>query len=123
MKYVRLVLGLLLIACFTGCDSGVRDLDFINKQFQVTYNLDSTRTIDSTKLAAFRNSKAIYNFSEGGKGTTHIQMGMVSNEIPFTWRIKNDSLSINKAVYFARKQDKGFVLTNDSVKLVLSQQP
>lgn len=123
MTYLLRVLCPLSITFFTGCNSGVRDLDFINKQFQATYNLDSTRTIDSTRLAALRNAKAVYNFSESGKGTTHIQMGMVSNDIPFTWTIKNDSLTIDKAVYFVRKQDKSLVLVNDSVKLVFSQQP
>jgi|GEM_PF-2355680 len=122
MRYLLRILYPLSIAFLASCDTGVRKLDLINKQFQATYNLDSTRTIDSTKLAAFRDAKAIYNFSEGGKGTTHIQMGMVSNDIPFTWTINNDSLSIDQAVYFVRKQDKGLILVNDSVKLVFSPQ-
>ncbi|GAB4023270.1 hypothetical protein [Spirosoma koreense] len=123
MKYLLRVLCPLSVSCLIGCDTGVRELDFINKQFQATYNLDSTRTIDSTRLAALRNAKAVYNFSEDGKGTTHIQMGMVSNDIPFTWKVQNDSLSINKAVYLVRKQNRGLVLVNDSVKLFFSRQP
>lgn len=123
MRYSFLILCPLSIAGLTSCESGVRDLDLINKQFQATYNLDSTRTIDSSRLAALRNTKAVYNFSEDGKGTTHLQMGMVSNDIPFTWTIRKDSLTIDQTVYLVRKQDKGLVLVNDSIKLMLSQQP
>ena len=70
MKYLLCVLCLLSFTFLVGCESGVRDLDFINKQFQATYNLDSTRIIDSTQLEAFPNAKAIYNFGEDGKGIT-----------------------------------------------------
>ncbi|WP_420151560.1 hypothetical protein [Spirosoma sp.] len=122
MKHLVRSLWLLSVALSISCENGVRDLDFINKQFQVTYNIDSTRTLDSTRLDALRNSKAVYNFSEGGKGTTHIQTGMLSNDIPFTWRFENDSLFINKTAYGVQKQDKGLVIRNDSVKMVLSPQ-
>jgi len=123
MAYLVRVLGPVSIAVFTGCNPGVRELDFIDKQFQATYNLDSTRTIDSTRLAALRNAKAVYAFSEGGKGVNHIRIGMVSSDIPFTWSIRNDSLTIGQAVYSVRKENKGFVLFNDSVKLMFSQHP
>ncbi|GAB4027450.1 hypothetical protein [Spirosoma gilvum] len=114
---------LFTIAVFTGCQSTVRDLDFINKRFQATYNIDSTRALDSMQVAALRNSKAIYQFSEDGKGILHIQTGMLSNDTPFSWMLKDDSLSIDQAVYQVQKELKGMILRNDSVKLVFSQQP
>lgn len=114
---------LLLSVALASCGSGVRDLDFINKQFQVTYNLDSTRTIDSTRLIHLRQATAIYTFGEDETGVTHIRTGMVSTDRPFTWTLNKDTLTINRVAYTVRKQDKGFVLVNDSVKFVLSQQP
>ena len=37
--------------------------------------------------------------------------------------MKDDSIVIDKSVYLVRKQYKWLVLVNDSVKLMLSQQP
>ncbi len=123
MRYLLPAFCLFALVLFTACGSGVRDLDFINKQFQVTYNLDSTRTIDSTQLTTFRNATATYTFTEDGRGMNHVQMGMLSTDVPFTWTLNNDSLTIDQSIYTIRKQYKGFVLINDSTKLILSQQP
>lgn len=122
MRYLLPAFCLFSLIWVTGCGSGVRDLDFINKQFQVTYNLDSTRTIDSTQLIPFKNATATYTFMEDGKGMNHVQTGMLSTDVPFTWTLKNDSLSIDQSTYKVRKQNKGFVLVNNSTKLILSQQ-
>ncbi len=123
MQYLLPAFCLSSLIWVTGCGSGVRDLDFINKQFQVTYNLDSTRTIDSTQLTTFRNATATYTFTEDGKGINHVQTGLLSTDVPFTWALHNDSLTIDQSTYTVRKQHKGFVLINDSTKLILSQQP
>ncbi len=123
MRYLFPAFCLLSLTWVTGCGSGVRDLDFINKQFQVTYNLDSTRTIDSMQLTTFRNATATYTFTEDGNGMNHVQTGMLSTDVPFTWALNNDSLTIDRSTYTVRKQHKGFVLINDSTKLILSQQP
>ncbi len=123
MRYWFPALSFFSLVWVTGCGSGVRDLDFVNKQFQVTYNLDSTRTIDSTQLTIYRNATATYTFMEDGKGVNHVQTGMLSTDVPFTWALNNDSLTIDQSTYTVRKQHKGFVLINDSTKLILSQQP
>jgi len=113
----------LSLCLVVGCDSGVREFDFISKQFTATYNIDSTRGLDSTIVARLMDSKAIYNFGEDGKGMNHIQMGMVSKDTPFSWKLEKDSLFIDNQGYAVQKQDKGFVLKSDSVKIMLGQQP
>lgn len=122
MRYLLPAFCLSSLIWVTGCGSGVRDLDFINKQFRVTYNTDSTRIIDSTQLETFRTATATYSFGQDGQGVTHVQMGMLSTDVPFTWSLRNDSLSIDQLTYVVRKQNNGFVLVNDSAKLMLSQQ-
>lgn len=119
--WARSICGLSL-GLLVGCQSGVRDLDFMNKQFAATFNVDSTKGIDSTNLATLSGSKAIYSFSEGGKGTNHIQMGMLSKDTPFTWKVQGDSLFIDDEPYTVKQQDQGFTLKSDSVKIFLSQQ-
>lgn len=112
-----LSLGLLV-----GCQSGVRNIDFMNKQFEATFNVDSTKGIDSTNLATLSSSKAIYSFSEDGKGMNHIQTGMLSKDTPFIWKVQGDSLFIDDKPYTIEHQNKGFVLKSDSAKIFLSQQ-
>ena len=111
------------ITLLTGCNTGIRDLDFESKQFTATYNVDSTKGIDSIRLSSLMDSKAIYAFSKDGKGTNHIQMGMLSKDTPFTWKVEGDSLRIDNKPYAVQKQDQGFVLKSDSTKIMLSQQP
>ncbi|MFD1143540.1 hypothetical protein ACFQ4C_20605 [Larkinella insperata] len=112
----------LILFLQSSCSSGVRDLDLINKQFQITYNVDSTRGLDSTNLAIFQNSKAIYAFSEGGKGTSHMQTGMLSKDHLFTWSLKKDSLLIDQTTYRIQKEGQRLVLRSDSAKIMMSQQ-
>ncbi|MBC3787494.1 hypothetical protein [Spirosoma utsteinense] len=112
-----------LLASLVACEVGIRDLDFESKQFTATFNVDSTLGIDSTSLTSLTGSKAIYSFSKDGKGTNHIQMGMLSKDIPFTWKLEGDSLRIDGEPYAVRKQDEGYMLKSDSVKIMLSQQP
>jgi hypothetical protein len=114
---------LALTIILTSCNTGVRDLDLINQQFQVTYNTDSTRGIDSTHLASLQNAKAIYTFSEDGKGTSHVLTGMLSKDEPFTWSMKKDTLLINQAAYHIKKEGQRIVLRSDSVKIMLNLQP
>jgi hypothetical protein len=110
--------------CFLfGCKSGVRDLDFVSRKFTATYNVDSTQGIDSSNLNSLMGSRAVYSFEEKGKGTNHVQMGMLSKDTPFTWRVQNDSLYIDDAGYVVQKETKGFILRSDSAKIFLSQQP
>lgn len=110
--------------CFLfGCKSGVRDLDFVSKKFSATYNVDSTLGIDSSNLNSLMGSKAVYSFEEKGKGTNHVQMGMLSKDTPFTWKVQNDSLYIDDAVYVIQRETRGFILRSDSAKIFLSQQP
>ncbi len=123
MNYWTRSIGVLFLGLSAGCDTGVRKLDFVSKQFTATYNIDSTRGIDSTVLARLMNSKAIYNFGEDGKGVNHIQMGMVSKDTPFSWKLEKDSLFIDAQAYAVQKQEKGFILKSDSVKIMLSKQP
>ncbi len=112
-----------MLSLLAGCNPGIRDLDFESKQFSATYNVDSTRGIDSTRLPNLMDSKAIYAFSKDGKGTNHIQTGMLSKDTPFTWKMEGDSLRIDNKTYAVQKQDQGFILKSDSVKIILSQQP
>ncbi len=102
---------------------GIRDLDLENKQFEVTYNVDSTRGLDSVSRENLMRSKAVYSFSENGKGTNHTQTGMLSKDTPFTWKIEGSGLRIDDKLYAVRKQDNGFILRSDSAKLILMQQP
>ncbi|WP_460639546.1 hypothetical protein [Larkinella harenae] len=115
-------LWVILLFLQSSCTSGVRDLDLINQQFQVTYNVDSTRGFDSTQLATLQSSKAIYVFSEDGKGTSHVSMGMVSKDNPFTWSLNKDTLLIDQTAYRIRKEGQRFILRSDSVKILMSQQ-
>ncbi|MGF7217642.1 hypothetical protein GGR92_003817 [Spirosoma lacussanchae] len=113
----------LLSGSLAGCNSGIRYFDFISKQFTVTYNVDSTRGLDSSRMASLTNITSVYIFSEGGKGTNHVQMGMLSRDTPFTWSIRTDSLIIDNKGYAVQKQDIGYILRADSVKIILSKQP
>ncbi|GAB3036258.1 hypothetical protein [Spirosoma pulveris] len=123
MNFWSIRTGILGLVLLSGCKTGTRDIDFVSKQFAATYNIDSTKGIDSTNLASLMGSKAIYSFSEDGKGMNHIQMGMVSRDTPFTWRVQQDSLYIDKKGYSIEKIDRGFTLRSDSAKIFLSQQP
>ena len=123
MKYVLMGMSALGIGLLAGCNTGIRDIDFVSKQFMATYNVDSTRGIDSASLGSLMESKAIYSFSEKGKGTNHVQMGMLSKDTPFTWKVSGDSLFIDNKPYTVEKQDKGFIIRSDSVKIMLSSQP
>ncbi len=53
----------------------------------------------------------------------HVHTGTLSTDVPFTRVLNSDSLTIDQSIYTVRKQHKGFVLINDSTKLILSQQP
>jgi hypothetical protein len=48
MNYWARSIWALSLGLIAGCDTGVRALDFISKQFMATYNIDSTRGLDST---------------------------------------------------------------------------
>jgi hypothetical protein len=48
MNYWARSIWALSLGLIAGCDTGVRELDFISKQFMATYNIDSTRGLDST---------------------------------------------------------------------------
>lgn len=115
-------MGVLGLGLLSSCQTGVRDIDFVSKQFAATYNVDSTKGIDSTNLASLMGSKAVYDFSKDGKGTNHIQMGMISKDTPFTWKVERDSLYIDKKGYAIERKDRGFTLRSDSAKIYLSQQ-
>ena len=119
----RLSAVLVSVGLITGCSGGVRDIDLESKQFEVTYNVDSTRGMDSTRLKTLQGSKAIYSFSKGGKGTQHTQTGMLSKDSSFTWQAKGDSLMINRDTYAIQKQDNGYKLKSASAMMILSQQP
>jgi hypothetical protein len=69
------------------------------------------------------DSKAIYNFGEAGKRIIHIQMGMLSKDTPFSWKVEKYSLFIDNQAYGVQQQEKGFILKSDSAKIVLSKQP
>lgn len=122
MNYIIKWVGLLSISALIGCTNGVRKLDLVNKQFRATYNVDSTRGIDSTQLNNLLNSTAMYDFGDDGKGTSYIQQGMVVREKKFTWRVVNDSLYIDQTAYNIQPQGRRFVLRSDSVKIILSLQ-
>ena len=51
MTYKTKSSWILLLGLLAGCNTGVRELDFVSKQFSATYNIDSTRGIDSSALA------------------------------------------------------------------------
>ena len=85
----------------------------MNKKFQITYNLDSTRGFDSLRITTLKTSQALYNFGDDGKGTMHIQTGMLSEDNPFTWKVQNDTLFIDQKAYAVRKQDQTFVLRSE----------
>jgi hypothetical protein len=123
MLYRAICAWAVSLSLFIGCKKGIRDLDFESKQFMATYNVDSTRGIDRSNMARLMDSKAIYSFSKDGKGTNHIQMGMLSKDTPFTWKIQGDSLLFDNKPYAVQKQDQGFMLKSDSVKIILNQQP
>lgn len=114
----------LLLFWQSSCNTGsIRDLDLINQQFQITYNVDSTRGLDSTQLATLQTSKAIYTFSKKGEGNRHILMGMLSKDTPFSWSLKKDSLLIDQTAYHIKKEGQRLVLRSDSAKIILSKQP
>jgi hypothetical protein len=108
-----------------GCTTGIRDLDLENKQFEATFNVDSTRGIDSTDMARLRLTKTIYSFGENGTGTKHAQIGMLSTDSTFSWAIEGDkgeTLRINRSAYFVKQQSKGYRLMSDSTMLILRLQ-
>jgi hypothetical protein len=108
-----------------GCTTGIRDLDLENKQFEATFNVDSTRGIDSTDMAQLRLTKTIYSFGEDGTGTKHAQIGMLSTDSTFSWAIEGDkgeTLRINRSTYFVKEQSKGYRLMSDSTMLILRLQ-
>jgi hypothetical protein len=118
-----LVMGITVL--ILGCTTGIRDLDLENKQFEATYNVDSTRGLDSTDMARLQLTKTIYSFGEDGVGTKHAQVGMLSTDSSFTWSIegeKGESLRINRNMYFVKEQSKGYRLMSDSTMLVLRLQ-
>ncbi|GAB3722270.1 hypothetical protein [Spirosoma lituiforme] len=123
MAYWVAVIGGFSLGLLVGCQTGVRDLDFTNKRFGATFNIDSTKGIDSTNLAMLSDSKAVYSFSEDGKGTNHIQMGMLSKDTPFIWKVQGDSLLMDNKRYLVKPENQGFVLKSDSAKIFLIQQP
>ncbi|GAB3759579.1 hypothetical protein [Spirosoma pomorum] len=109
----------------TGCTTGIRDLDLENKQFEATYNVDSTRGIDSTNMARLQLTKTIYSFGENGTGTKHAQIGMLSTDSMFSWSIEGDkgeTLRINRNAFFVKEQSKGYRLMSDSTMLILRLQ-
>lgn len=122
MKYGIITLGVLCVGLLTGCETGIRRLDFESKQYMATYNVDSTKGLDSTNIVTLIDSKAIYVFSEDGKGMSHIQTGMLSKDTPFTWKVQNDSMFIDNKEYAVERQDRGFIFRSDSVKMFLSPQ-
>ena len=117
------LIPVIFLGSLAACSTGVRDIDFESKQFEVTYNLDSTRGIDSVNRENLMKSKAVYAFSKGGKGTNHTQMGMLSKDTPFTWKIADKNLTIDNQTYAIEKQDNGYTLRSDSAKIILVQQP
>ncbi|RYF53323.1 MAG: hypothetical protein EOO39_40930 [Cytophagaceae bacterium] len=123
MAYWVAVIGGFSLGLLVGCQTGVRDLDFTNKRFGATFNIDSTKGIDSTNLAMLSDSKAVYSFSEDGKGINHIQMGMLSKDTPFIWKVQGDSLLMDNKRYLVKPENQGFVLKSDSAKIFLIQQP
>jgi hypothetical protein len=123
MNHRSIIIWSLCAGFLSGCNTGVRDIDFMSKQFAATYNVDSTKGVDSTNLASLMGSKSVFDFKDDGKGTNHIQMGMLSKDTPFTWRVERDSLYIDQKGYSIEKQTKGFTLRSDSAKIFLSQQP
>ena len=116
-------ISVILLGLTASCSPGVRDIDFESKQFEVTYNLDSTRGIDSIDTQNLLKSKAIYAFSKDGKGMNHTQMGMLSKDTPFSWKMEDKNLRIDNQVYTIEKQDNGYILRSDSAKIILVQQP
>lgn len=123
MLHRAILLLTVSLSLFIGCKSGVRKFDFESKQFSATFNVDSTLGIDSMRLANLVDSKAIYSFGEDGKGVTHIQMGMVSKDTPFTWKLQGDSLLIDNKPYAVQKQEQWLMLKSDSAKIMLSKAP
>ncbi|GAB3036164.1 hypothetical protein [Spirosoma pulveris] len=123
MMYRRISLWAIGLGLLIGCQSGIRDNDFASKRFTATYTIHSTERTDTASLTHLLDSKAIYSFRKNGKGTNHIQLGMVSKDAPFTWEMKGDSLRINNESYAVQKQGQGFVLRSDSARITLNQQP
>jgi hypothetical protein len=117
------VLWTLCLLTLSGCSSGLRDLDFVSKTFTATVNIDSTRGIDSTDLDGYIGSKSLYSFEEKGIGTNHVQMGILSKDTPFRWKVSGDSLYMDKDGYVVERKVKGFILRSDSAKIYLYQQP
>ncbi|MCX6212907.1 hypothetical protein [Spirosoma sp.] len=123
MTYRLISLWAVCLGLLTGCESGIREIDFESKQFTATSTINSTAHADTASLTHLMDSKPIYSFSKGGKGINHIRIGMVSKNKPFTWKMKGDSLRINNESYAVQKQNQGFVLRSDSIQIILSQQP
>ncbi|WP_146624536.1 hypothetical protein [Larkinella arboricola] len=121
MKVVGI--GLLLSGLIAGCSTGMRDIDFINRQYEVSYNIDSTKGMDSARIAGLLNAKTVLNFLEGGQGTVHTQWGMVSKDSSFNWKLQEDQLVINDQSYTVEKLFKGYKLKSDAEMLIFRQQP
>ncbi|MGA0555290.1 hypothetical protein ACO2Q8_01465 [Larkinella sp. VNQ87] len=122
MRRIEFGVAMLLMGIM-GCQTGLRDFDLASKQFEVSYNVDSTQGLDSARLAVLVNTKAIYSFTKGGEGIVHTQLGMVSRDTIFQWKVQGDSLLINQDKYAVEKQVKGFKLKSNSAMLILRQQP
>ncbi|GAB3909919.1 hypothetical protein GCM10028803_48570 [Larkinella knui] len=123
MKSLPLGIASSLLGLLASCTTGVRDIDLESKQFEATYNVDSTRGLDSARRQSLLNARAVYSFSKAGQGRLHTQIGMLSRDSSFTWKIKGDSLQIEGQTFAIKKQDNGYDLKSDSVMLILSQQP
>ena len=116
-------IALLFLGLILSCSTGVREIDLISKQFEVSYNVDSTQGMDSSRIAGLLNAKTMYIFTEGGQGLVHTQYGMVSRDSSFRWQLQGDRLMINNQSYAIEKQLKGYKLKSDSAMLILRQQP
>ena len=122
---MKKILSIGITLLVTACTTGIRDLDLENKQFEATYNVDSTHRLDSTERKLLQLTKTIYSFGEGGTGTKHAQIGMLSTDSVFTWAIDGDkaeSLRINRTTYLVKEQSKEYRLIADSTMLILRLQ-
>jgi hypothetical protein len=120
------VLGIALVfsGLMAGCSTGVRDIDLMGKQFDVSYNVDSTRGLDSMRTITLLNSKTILSFIEGGQGIVHRQTGTISKDSSFNWKMEEDGrVALNDQYYTIEKQVKGFKLKSDSAMLIFLQLP
>ncbi|MFD2572975.1 hypothetical protein ACFSUS_20195 [Spirosoma soli] len=123
MRLIGFSLGMAGTLWLVGCSGGVRSIDLESKQFQATVNIDSTRGLDSTRIAELSRNKVIYSFSKDGEGQQHTQMGMLSHDTSFSWQLQGDSLRLDEQLYAIQKTDMGFKLKSDSALIFLQAQP